>query len=61
MQVVQPVANFLLCVGIDASTTNALINTGDGIGMALLALRMRQRPPLVQLAPAAAAGSAGWC
>ncbi len=28
-----------------------------GIGMALLALRMRQRPPLVQLAPAAAAGS----
>ena len=29
-----------------------------GIGMALLALRMRQRPPLVQLAPAAAAGAA---
>ena len=29
-----------------------------GIGMALLALRMRQRPPLVQLAPATAAGAA---
>ena len=29
-----------------------------GIGMALLALRMRQRPPLVQHAPAAAAGAA---
>ena len=29
-----------------------------GIGMALLALRMRQRPPLVQVAPAAATGSA---
>lgn len=28
-----------------------------GVGMALLALRMRQRPPLVQAAPAAAAGS----
>jgi len=28
-----------------------------GVGMALLALRMRQRPPMVQTAPAAAAGS----
>ena len=28
-----------------------------GLGMALLALRMRQRPPLVQAAPAAGAGS----
>ena len=29
-----------------------------GIGMALLALRMRQRPPMVQAAPTAAAGAA---
>ena len=29
-----------------------------GVGMALLALRMRQRPPMVQTAPAAAAGVA---
>ena len=29
-----------------------------GIGMALLALRMRQRPPMVQAAPTAAAGTA---
>jgi len=29
-----------------------------GLGMALLALRMRQRPPLVQLAPAPASGAA---